>query len=305
MESYRTLIVDAFTTKPLAGNPAGVVLDAAGLSDEQMQAVARELNASETAFMLPSEQADRRVRYFSPTQEVDLCGHATIASHGFLFEEGIIDTGSHTVETAVGVLDIDVVESGAVWMTQNSPTVRQLDVDYDRASDALGIDAEAFRDVGADMPPAYATTGLPFLVLPVNFLEHLSGMDPDMEAVEQLAADHDAEGVYVFTFDAIGRGTAQDTTLHARTFVPGLGIDEDPVTGTASGAAGAYLDRFGAFDGEFPERMTFEQGHFLDRPGYVGVRVDGATVQVGGDSVVSLDGRLTVPADEEDGIIET
>lgn len=304
MESYRTLIVDAFTTKPLAGNPAGVVPDAAGLSDTQMQAVAREVNASETAFILPAGQADRRIRYFSPTQEIDLCGHATIAAHGFLFDEGIIDAGSHTVETAVGVLDIDVVDSGAVWMTQNSPTVQQVDVDYDRASEALGIDAEAFRDVGADMPPAYASTGLPFLVLPVNFLEHLSGMDPNMDAVEQLAADHDAEGVYVFTFDAIGRGTAQDTTLHARTFVPGLGIDEDPVTGTASGAAGAYLDQFAAFDGEFPERMTFEQGHFLDRPGYVGVRVDGSTVQVGGDSVVSLDGRLTVPADEDDGIIE-
>ena len=304
MDTYRTLIVDAFTTEPLAGNPAGVVPDAAGLSDQQMQQIARELNASETAFVLPSEEADRRVRYFSPTQEVDLCGHATIAAHGFLFDDGRIDAGSHTVETEVGVLNIEVVESGAVWMTQNSPTVRQVDLDYQRAGEALGIDAEAFRDVGADMPPAYASTGLPFLILPVNFLEHLSGMDPDMAAVESLAEAHDTAGIYVFTFDAIGRGTAQDTTLHARTFVPGLGIDEDPVTGTASGAAGAYLDRFAAFDGEFPDRMTFEQGHFLDRPGYVGVRVDGTTVQVGGDAVVSLDGELSVPEDQEDGIIE-
>ncbi|NHX37126.1 MULTISPECIES: PhzF family phenazine biosynthesis protein [Halolamina] len=302
MESYRTLLVDAFTREPLAGNAAGVVPDAAGLSGEQMQAIARELSVSETAFLLPSEEADRKVRYFSPTQEVDLCGHATIASHGALFEDGAIDAGSHTLETDVGVLDIQVTDTGAVWMTQNAPQVFEVDLDYADAADALGIDEAAFADVGADLPPAYASTGLPFLILPVNFLEHLSGMDPDMEAVEALADSHDCAGIYVFTFDAIGR--SRDSTLHGRAFVPGLGVDEDPVTGTASGACGAYLDHFAAFDDEFPDRMTFEQGHFLDRPGHVGVRVDGQTVQVGGDAVVSLDGSLTVPEYEDDEIIE-
>jgi len=302
MKSYRTLLVDAFTTEPLTGNAAGVVPDSDGLSEKQMQAVARELSVSETAFLRSSTEADRKVRYFSPTQEVDLCGHATIAAHGFLHDEGIIDAGTHTLETEVGVLDIEVTESGSVWMTQNAPQIFEVDLDYSEAGEALGIDAAAFKDVGADLPPAYASTGLPFLLLPVNFLEHLSGMEPDMAAVEALADRHDCAGVYVFTFDAVGR--SQDSTLHGRAFVPGLGIDEDPVTGTASGACGAYLDHFAAFDDEFPERMTFEQGHFLDRPGYVGVRVDGRTVQVGGDSVVSMDGSLTVPDQEEDEIIE-
>ncbi|WP_049980647.1 PhzF family phenazine biosynthesis protein [Halolamina rubra] len=302
MESYRTLLVDAFTKEPLAGNAAGVVPDAAGLSEEQMQAIARELSVSETAFLLPSDEADRKVRYFTPTQEVDLCGHATVASHGALYDDGAIDAGSHTLETAVGVLDIQVTDTGAVWMTQNAPQVFEVDLAYADAADALGIDEAAFADVGADLPPAYASTGLPFLILPVNFLEHLSGMDPDMDAVEALADAHDCAGVYVFTFDAVGR--SQDSTLHGRAFVPGLGVDEDPVTGTASGACGAYLDHFAAFDDEFPERMTFEQGHFLDRPGYVGVRVDGQTVQVGGDAIVSLDGSLTVPEYEDDEIIE-
>ncbi|GAB7094646.1 PhzF family phenazine biosynthesis protein [Halolamina litorea] len=302
MESYRTLLVDAFTTEPLTGNAAGVVPDADGLSEQQMQAVARELSVSETAFLFPSEEADRKVRYFTPTQEVDLCGHATIAAHGALFDDGVIDAGSYTLETPVGVLDIDVTETGAVWMTQNAPQIFEVEFDYEEAGEALGIDPDAFRDVGADLPPAYASTGLPFLMLPVNFLQHLSSMDPDMDAVEALADKHDTEGVYVFTFDAVGR--SQDSTLHGRAFVPGLGVDEDPVTGTASGACGAYLDHFAAFDDEFPERMTFEQGHFLDRPGYVGVRVDGRTVQVGGDAVVSLDGSLTVPEFEEDEIIE-
>lgn len=302
MESYRTLLVDAFTTEPLTGNAAGVVPDADGLSEEQMQAIARELSVSETAFLTSSTEADRKVRYFSPTQEVDLCGHATIAAHGALFEDGAIDAGTYTLETPVGVLDIEVTETGSIWMTQNAPQIFEVDLDYDAAGAALGIDPDAFRDVGADLPPAYASTGLPFLMLPVNFLEHLSGVDPAIPAVEELAEKHDCAGIYVFTFDAVGR--SQDSTLHGRAFVPGLGIDEDPVTGTASGACGAYLDHFAAFDDEFPERMTFEQGHFMDRPGYVGVRVDGRTVQVGGDAVVSLDGSLTVPEFEEDEIIE-
>ncbi|MFW5939002.1 MAG: PhzF family phenazine biosynthesis protein [Halolamina sp.] len=302
MESYRTLLVDAFTREPLTGNAAGVVPDAAGLTEAQMQAVARELSVSETAFLFPSTEADRKVRYFTPTQEVDLCGHATIAAHGALFDDGVLDAGSHTLETPVGVLDIQIADSGSVWMTQNAPQVFEVDLDYAAAGEALGIDPDAFRDVGADLPPAYASTGLPFLILPVNFLQHLSGMEPDMAAVEALAAKHDTEGIYVFTFDAVGR--SQNSTLHGRAFVPGLGIDEDPVTGTASGACGAYLDHFAAFDDEFPERMTFEQGHFMDRPGYVGVRVDGQTVQVGGDAVVSLDGSLGVPEFEEDEIIE-
>ena len=302
MESYRTLLVDAFTTEPLAGNAAGVVPDAAGMSEEQMQAIARELSVSETAFLLPSTEADREVRYFTPTQEVDLCGHATIAAHGALFDDGTIDAGSYTLETNVGVLDIQVTETSAVWMTQNSPQIFEVELDYGEAADALGIDEAAFKDVGADLPPAYASTGLPFLLLPVNFLEHLSSMEPDYDAVAELAEKHDTEGIYTFTFDAIGR--SQDSTLHGRAFVPGLGVDEDPVTGTASGACGAYLDHFAAFDDEFPERMTFEQGHFMDRPGYVGVRVDGRTVQVGGDAVVSLDGSLTVPEYDDDEIIE-
>jgi PhzF family phenazine biosynthesis protein len=124
-------------------------------------------------------------------------------------------------------------------------------------------------------------------------------MHPDMAAVEDLAAAHDCTGVYVFTFDALDA----DSTLHARMFAPGAGVPEDPVTGTASGACGAYLRAVDAFDGEVPEEMVFEQGHFVDRPGSVRVRV-GEAVRVGGDAVVSLDGSLAVPEADEDEILE-
>jgi len=155
------------------------------------------------------------------------------------------------------------------------------------------------RDVGADVPAAVATVGLPFLIVPVNFLEHLGSADPDMDAVESLAADHGATGVYAFTFDAL----AADSTLHARMWAPGAGVPEDPVTGTASGACGAYLHATDAFD-DPPAEMRFEQGHFVDRPGVVRVRVDGDDVRVGGRAVTALDGALAVPAADDDDILE-
>lgn len=316
MTDRRALLVDAFADEPLAGNAAGVVPDADDLTDEQMRAVARELGASETAFVRDSDDADRRLRFFSPTAEVDLCGHATVAAHAHLRQEGALAPGDHTVETNVGVLDVEVTEAGVVWVAGAAPEVREVDVDLDRVGDALGVDPAALRDVGADLPVAVASTGLPYLVVPVNFLERLSGADPDDAAVAALASEYDAAGVYAFTFDVIDR----ESTLHGRAFVPTLGVSEDPVTGTASGAVAAYCRAVGAFDDDVPDEIRCEQGHFLDRPGVVRVQFgagdderaddapgdgdDAETVRIGGTAVTALDGRLAVPDDEGDGIIE-
>ncbi|MFB6157036.1 MAG: PhzF family phenazine biosynthesis protein [Haloferacaceae archaeon] len=333
MDTRRVLLVDAFADEPLSGNAAGVVPDAAGLSGATMAALARELAVSETAFVLPvgdddpegngtdtddgggadtndgggadgaEEDADRRLRYFSPTTEVDLCGHATVAAHAHLLADGAIEPGTHAVATNAGVVDVEVTDEGVVWLDGREPTVETVDLDYERAAEALGLDPAALRDVGADLPAAVASTGLPFLVVPVNFLERLGEADPDDDAIAALADDRGAAGVYAFTFDALDA----DSTLHARCFAPGLGIPEDPVTGTASGAAGAYLHAVDAFDDPADE-FRFEQGHFLDRPGVVRVRVETAdgevrAVRVGGRAVTALDGEATLPADEGDDIL--
>ncbi len=312
MQTCRTLLVDAFTDEPLSGNAAGVVPEADDLTSDQMQAIARELSVSETAFFVESEAADRRVRYFTPTTEVDLCGHATIASHAHLSETGAIEPGTHTLETNVGVLDIDVEADGTVWMTQDDPEIDTVEIEYDRLGDALGIDPAALRDVGEDLPLAVSSTGFPVLVVPVNFLSHVGGAAPDMDAVVEIGEEVEAMGIYIFTFDAIDA----TSTLHGRMFAPAVGIPEDPVTGTASGAVGEYLKAFGAFEdesrgeneqdsksGEFPEELRLEQGHFVDRPGYVRVRVD-EKVRVGGRATKALDGTLVVPDAEDDDIIE-
>jgi PhzF family phenazine biosynthesis protein len=301
MDTRRALQVDAFADEPFAGNAAGVVPDADGLAESQMQAIASEMAVSETVFVRTSDEADRRVRYFTPTTEVDLCGHATIASHAHLLEEGVVSPGTHSLETNVGVLDIEIESDGTVWMTQDAPEIREVDVSYERVGDALGIDHAAMADVGADLPLAVSSTGLPFLVVPVNFLEHVSAMDPDLGEVEALSEEVGATGVYAFSFDSLDR----DSTLHGRMFAPAAGVPEDPVTGTASGATGAYLREFEAFDGEgVPDEMTFEQGHFVDRPGHVRVRV-GEEVRVGGRAASALDGELRVPeVEDDDDIIE-
>jgi PhzF family phenazine biosynthesis protein len=332
METRRTLLVDAFTDEPLAGNVAGVVPDAAGLSSDQMRRIAAELGASETAFVFDAETdgdgADERIRYFTPTTEIDLCGHATIATYAALHEEDAIGAGERTLRTNVGELTI-TVDDGTVWMRQHPPTVDTVDemgavsdrpedrpaLDADRLGDALGIDPAALRDIGADLPVAVASTGLPWLVVPVNFLERLGEAEPNTAAVEAISETYEVAGIYAFTFDTLDA----ESTLHGRAFAPAVGVTEDPVTGTASGAVGGYLRAVGAFDGDFPETMRFEQGHFVDRPGHVQVRVggesgaDGDSVVIGGHAVVSLDGDLCVPdggngdgggESGDDGIIE-
>lgn len=303
METRRVLLVDAFSTDPLSGNPAGLVPDADGLTDETMAAIARELNASETAFLSSgdgeSEGEARRLRYFTPTGEVDLCGHATIATGSWLAEADRLDDGEYTFETGVGPLDVEL-DGGTVWMASNVSDIERLDLGYDRVASALGADPATLSDVGADLPLATASAGLGYLVVPVNFFEALSGLDPDYRAIAELTDELGVTGVYAFTFDAIG----VDSTLHGRTFAPSVGVDEDPVTGTAASAVGAYLREVGAFDGDLPEEMRFEQGHFLDRPGTVRVRAGTDPVSIGGRAVTALEGTISVPASEGGEIIE-
>jgi PhzF family phenazine biosynthesis protein len=307
--AHRTLLVDAFTDEPLSGNAAGVVPDAADLTETQMQAVARELGASETAFVRPSDETLHRVRYFTPSQEVDLCGHATVAAFWLLAREGTVPAGTHEVATNVGTVEVEIEREAegdagddvpTVWLTGREPTVDLVDLDYGRVGEALGIDPAALEDVGADLAPAVASTGLPWLCLPVNFLEQLGGATPRPALIDALATEHDAAGVYAFTFDTLDA----DSTLHARAFAPGIGVDEDPVTGTAAGACAAYLRRVGAYDDEAAyEDLRFEQGHFVDRPGFVRARLSADGVAVGGRATVALDGTLSVPTADDDDIV--
>ena len=286
MREIKIKQVDAFTAMPLEGNPAGVVTRADGISDHEMQAIAREMNCSETAFVLPSTQARIRLRYFTPAQEVDLCGHATIAALHALQEEGLA-AGPLLAETRVGVLDLEAGQDGMHWMRQDTPRLRAWDEDVQDVLELLGLAPE---DLDPKIPLGLAYTGLWALLVPLRDLQALRAARPDAGA---LAVHNKRRGI-VSTHLFCGETELPGSTLHARDFSPAAGVAEDPHTGTASGALGAYLVAQGAIA---PGRHVFEQGWTVGRPGRIHVEVapGAAWVRVGGEAVTVLTGSLLLP----------
>ncbi|MHB0886968.1 MAG: PhzF family phenazine biosynthesis protein [Bacillota bacterium] len=329
--------VDAFTDKVFGGNPAGVVPDAAGLTEDQMKPIAREMNCSETAFVTaPSEAGtgrkpapDLRVRFFTPTDEVDLCGHATIGTFFFLAAEGRLPGGRpvpRLAEAAGGGVDVEVVvqETKAgdlpvyiyrrglaverVMMAQASPRI--LD-EYDGARLAelaalLGADP---ADLTAESPTGHAavaqvvTTGLPDLILPVRDLERLRALRPNSAGLGEWCRERGLISVHAFCFGGLEAGT----TVHGRDFAPSVGIPEESATGTANGALGAYLVLNRLIPLSATTMIRAEQGHILRRPSQilVEIEVDPATlegsgrpevreVRVGGRARAVLRGKMAL-----------
>ena len=295
MPEYQVKIVDAFTTRRFAGNPCGVVTRAQGLSDVQMQQIARELNLSETAFVFPSSAADFRVRFFTPAKEIPLAGHPTIATMHTLVEEGWIDldrgSARVTQELNIGVLPV-AIERGPdgsvrVTMTQATP-------DFQRRLDR-NVFAQAFRispaDMRDDVPAQVVSTGTPQAMVPVKSLDVLKRIRPDYGYLKDLEELGEYFSVHVFaleSFDGAHRA-------HSRHFLASEGF-EDPVTGSATGGMAAYLWKFGLLR---EPRYTVEQGHIMGRPGIVEVEVDGAgdevsEVRIAGRAVTVLRGTIMV-----------
>jgi trans-2,3-dihydro-3-hydroxyanthranilate isomerase len=300
VRTIRIKTVDVFTDRTFAGNPAGVLTHAEGLSDAEMQAIAREMNLSETVFVLPSDRADFRLRFFTPTTELPLAGHPTIAAMHALVEEGRISlTGARTrvmQELNVGVLpvDLDAAADGSlarVWMTQMPPRFLRTYA-ADRYAEALGVPVSGLEP---DFPLQTVSTGTPQLMFPVRSLHVLERLQPDFKALLELAATGDYFSLHVFAAEGYDR----EAKAHARHFAPAGGITEDPVTGSASGAMAAYLVHYGLV---LQPAFMVEQGHIIGRPGtvYVELDRDGAdgpiiAVRVGGSAVTVIDGEMKLP----------
>ncbi|HTY10291.1 MAG TPA: PhzF family phenazine biosynthesis isomerase [Bacteroidota bacterium] len=299
MKSLTVKHIDAFTAKPFAGNPAAVVLSGDGLTEKQMQDVAREMNLSETAFVLsPStKNADVRIRWFTPSNEVALCGHATIASFHALAEEhslGMQKNGSYPfrLETASGILDILVVkEKGKATVKFSLPMPhfnknQHLKTDF-KAS--LGMDEAGFDK---RLPCVVSVNAY----IPVRRLSDLYDLRPDFQLMKKMLARKKILGLCVFSTETIDRAS----TFHSRFFAPNDGIDEDPVTGSANGPLGVYMVEqglVGKSDGAI--EMIGEQGDIIGRAGRVKVevRVEGGkpkSVAIVGSGVTVLEGALTL-----------
>jgi trans-2,3-dihydro-3-hydroxyanthranilate isomerase len=270
--------VDAFTERPLRGNPAGVVPDPAGCSAAEMQAIAAELNCSETAFVLPGEAgADLTLRYFTPVTEVALCGHATIAALHLLYELGRLGPAARLrLGTGAGVIAAGL-RDGRPWMGQRPPAFRPCP---DDPGPLLGIDPE-----DRDGEAVLASTGLWHVLVPVRTPAVVARLRPDLAGLAEHNRALGAATTHVFAPAPPGSGA----DVCARDFAPAVGIAEDPQTGTASGAMAAWLVASGRHRGP---GLTALQGLELGRPGRIEVQVEGDRVEVGGPAVTVLAGRL-------------
>jgi trans-2,3-dihydro-3-hydroxyanthranilate isomerase len=305
MPTYRFYQLDVFTTTPLAGNPLAVFPDARGLKPATMQALAREMNLSETTFVFPSDSATRQVRFFTPAAEIPLAGHPTIGTWWLLAELGVVEglvadgTITCTQETGRGVLPVDLTLAGGrpvrVEMTQALPEWGRTAGDCTALARAVGGDDGL---IPSAPPPQVLSTALPQLMIPVRTRADLAAL-PSGGTGGELATLLRAMGTDCAMLYAPGE--APGFTAHCRMFAPGLGVPEDPATGSAAGALGAYLVHHGVVtphDGE--ARMAFEQGIEIGRPSRIDVRVmtdsDGTItgVHVGGAAVRVIAGEVAL-----------
>ncbi len=305
-ESCLVYQVDAFTRTRFSGNPAGVVPHADGLGDAQMQAIARELNNSETAFILRARGGDHdvHVRFFTPTTEVPVCGHATIAAHYVRAVEGHqVERASVRQLTGAGVMGIDVepVEDGDVriWMHQRAPEFGPVLSGRDRAQliAALGIGQ---GDLG-DGPIEIVSTGHSKVMIPLRDRALLDGLKPDLPTLVAISKAIGCNGFHTFTLD----DPAPGMLAHARMFAPAIGIAEDPVTGNANGPLGAYLVQHRLVPLALMRAglsCWMGQGEAMGRPGRVRVEVAvdpvslaPRAVRIGGDAVIAF--RAEIPLD--------
>jgi len=314
LPNYNFIQLDVFTDRAFCGNPLAVFPEAEGLSDERMQQIAREMNLSETVFVLPSEKEAvlRRLRIFTPSSELPFAGHPVVGTWNCLARDGVVplpENGNGWVsikhEVGIGVLPVDIEfkegEPGRVVMTQGKFEIRGEIEDWHEQAEiarALGL---AREDLDETLPIQAVSTGNTMLLVPVRSLSDLGNCRPNLPLLDEISkrsdfAEANATGCYAFTRETIEIGEAR---AHARFFI-GQNIGEDPATGSAAGPLGGYLvyhdaARVEAQDGAY--RFVIEQGDFIHRPSRIGLEVKGKPgsveeVRVGGTSVVVARGTL-------------
>ena len=302
MRQYTYHWLDVFTAEPFGGNPLAVFPEAGGLTDAEMQNIARELNLSETTFVFPSTQAPAqyRVRIFTPINELPLAGHPVVGTHFLLAQLGRYKLQTPVTriyqEVGVGILPVDLLcpegRIERVRMTQAAPKFLAPAADLDELAAALGLQTHDL--LGETAWPQVVSTGMPQLMIPVRGLEVLRKISPNLPALRALCDELNTDMTYIFaleSFDRAGR-------THGRC-ISGHYHFEDPVTGSAAGAMAAYLVHYGLISGEnhSPIEWIHEQGHFMQRPGRVYITVHGEpgnvqTVQVAGDAVLIGKGEI-------------
>lgn len=300
MKNHKLYQVDSFTKHRFQGNPGGVVSNADGLAETQMQAIAREMNNSETAFILSPTSSDHEVwvRFFTPTTEVPSCGHATIAAHYVRATEMGLPSCRVVQRTGAGILPVEIVcedDDYRVVMTQGAIEFGDPFSGGQRNEivTALGL---AQADVDSRCPIQIVSTGHSKVLIGIRERTTLNGLKPNLEKLTEISRQIRCNGYFVFVLTDGSGGVLS----HGRMFAPAIGIPEDPVTGNANGPLGAYLvqHRLVPNDGR---RFAFtgQQGEAIGRLGTVEVAVDIAegrpkAVHIGGRAVTVFKSEITL-----------
>ena len=310
MPDYHFLQLDVFTDRAFCGNPLAVFAEAEGIPDEQMGKIAREMNLSETVFVLKSEsdQALRRLRIFTPMREIPFAGHPIVGTWAALASNGVVPlpdggNGRQRIfhEVGIGVLPVDIeFKDGKpvqVIMTQGKfEVIHEIDDAHEQAEVArsLGLNRE---DLDESLPIQVITTGLSCLAVPVRSLAALRNVRVDATLLADIYTSHGGVGCHAFTRETLEGGASH---AHARFFAPADNIPEDPATGSACGALGGYLVHHGGLslepeDGRF--KFVIEQGDFINRPSRIHLDVKGQAgnvdeVKVGGQAVLVARGEV-------------
>ena len=288
----RLFLVDTFTRERFCGNPAAVVLDAEQLSDDEMRRLARELHGTEVAFVLAADATDHdlEIRFFSPRREVSFIGHATIAAHYVRAIANGVPKGKVRQKSGSSIVEVEVTgKAPALRVTlHQSPASFGPVVHDDRRApvlDALGISSASLHPA---CPMQVMSKWNSRLLIGLKSPEVLESLQPNMQALVQLAPRVGADGFFVFAL----RPDAVPFTTESRMFCPTIGVPEDPVSGNAHGMLGVYLVHHGllAANGH-PARLLGHQGRFVERPGQVEVQVAASgklatAVQVAGDATI-------------------
>ncbi|MCC9071059.1 PhzF family isomerase [Flavobacterium sp. F-65] len=291
MKRRITYQIDSFTKEKFKGNPAGVVVNAEGMNDYQMQQIARELNNSETAFLFPpdTDDCDGVIRYFTPSTEVPICGHATIAAMYAKALEDNLDSCVLRFKTKIGILPFEIIKDNADYQILMTQGAFELSPAFDkditsRMIPALGLEA---ADIDERCPIQIASTGHSKVMIGIKTRKKLNSLSPNYNALAELSEEINCNGYFVFTLDSDDK----NILTYGRMFAPGIGINEDPVTGNANGPLGGYLVQNKIVD--FKDN-TFEfngrQGEKIDRLGLIKVKVEiennkPKLIQIKGDAV--------------------
>jgi|HubBroStandDraft_6_1064221.scaffolds.fasta_scaffold33915_4 trans-2,3-dihydro-3-hydroxyanthranilate isomerase len=295
--------LDVFTNQPYTGNQLAVFLDAEGIDERRMQRIANEMALPETTFVFPSEISgtEVRVRIFTPSQELPMAGSPTVGTTFALAGAGRLRAGADKTVLGLAIgpttVGLEWGQNGLrfAWMKQTIPTFGPIVTDTVAVAAALGIQP---RDlVGENSPVQVASSGLPFLYVALNSRAAVDAAALDRAKLCPLLRPLDLEELPVFLFSP--EPADDGATVYSRMFAPGLGIPEDPGTGSACGPLGAYLLKYQAVSGKTASRLVSLQGVRMGRPSRIHIALSSRAgvlekVQVGGEAVVV--GKGTVPA---------